>query len=535
MGHRLGSAGGGDILQQMKLEGVSMPVGTGLRWVAAVVLAGGLTGLLAAQGGDGAAGRKGYYGDPAVHGEMVIFTSEGDLWTVGVQGGVAHRLTSNPGTERMATISPDGRTVAFYAEYEGPGEVYTIPLAGGVPTRRTWDGGASPAGWAPDGRLVVRTGRHATLPDDQLELLGAHGEREMVPLATGSEAAYAADGTLYFTRLGKQWSETKRYKGGWAQSVWKFDGKGEAVPLTGDWAGTSHVPMVWGDRVYFLSDRDGVMNVWSMDQAGHGLKQESHQHGLDIQNASISDGRMVYACGADLWSLDLKSGHEAVIPITLESDFDQLREHWVKKPEKYVTDAHIAPDGTSAVFTARGEVFTLPAKSGRVVKVAADSAVRFRSARFLPDGKNVLALSTATGETEFWKYPANGVGKGEQWTNDAKVLRWDGVASPDGRWLAHYDKDQQLWIFDTKTNVDKKMAQSMEGDFSDLSWSGDSRWLAYTEQAPNEFAQIKLLRVDTGAIETLTTDRYNSGNPVWSSDGKRRGVRGSRSLTSIGR
>ena len=463
----------------------------------------------------------GYYRDPAVHGDTVIFTSEGDLWSVGVTGGAAHRLTSNPGTERMARISPDGQTVAFYAEYEGPGEVYTIPIAGGIPQRKTWDGDALPEGWTPDGRLIIRTTRYSTLPDPRLVLLGSHGERELLPLATGSEAAYSADGhTLFFTRFDKQWSNTKRYQGGWAQSLWRFDGQTEAVPLTADWAGTSHNPLFWNGRVYFLSDRGGVMNLFSVDPNGHDLKQESHQKIFDVQSASISDGRAVYACGADLWSVDLKSGHEAVIPITLVSDFDQLREHWVKKPSDYLTGVHLAPDGSSAVFTARGEIFTLPAKSGRTVRVAGDSAVRFREARFLPDGKSVLALSTETGETEFWKYPANGEGKPEQWTHDAKVLRWEGVPSPDGRLLAHRDKDQQLWVFDTRSRQNKLIGQSMRGDFSDLTWSPDSRWLAFVEPASNGFAQIKVLSVESSAIEALTSDRYNSINPTWSSDGK---------------
>ncbi len=117
--------------------------------------------------------------------------------------------------------------------------------------------------------------------------------------------------------------------------------------------------------------------------------------------------------------LDLKTGHEEVIPITLTSDFDQMREHWVKKPLDYLTSVHISPDGSSAVFTARGEIFTLPAKSGRIVKVAGDSSVRYREARFMPDGKSIVALSTETGETEFWKYPANGEGAAEQLTSDA--------------------------------------------------------------------------------------------------------------------
>ncbi|HVT98676.1 MAG TPA: S41 family peptidase, partial [Acidobacteriaceae bacterium] len=260
---------------------------------------------------------------------------------------------------------------------------------------------------------------------------------------------------------------------------------------------------------------------WSMDGDGRGLKQESHQKFFDVESASVWDGKAVYASGGDLWLLDLKTGQEAVIPITLVSDFDQMRQHWVKRPLTFLTDTHLSPDGSRVVFTARGEIYTLPAKAGRIIRVAgSDSGVRYRAARFMPDGKSIVALSTKTGETEFWKFPANGEGAPEQWTNDAKVLRWEGVPSPDGRWLAHDDKDQQLWIYDTKTKQNKRIAQSMNGRYSDLSWSPDSQWLAYVETADNEFDQIRVLNVESGKIEILTSDRYNSENPVWSADGK---------------
>ena len=465
--------------------------------------------------------RRGYYRFPAVHGDTIVFTSEGDLWSVNIRGGAAQRLTTSPGMERSAFISPDGTSVAFEANYEGPNEVYTMPVTGGLPERRTWDGNASPAGWTPDGRLIIVTTRYSTLPSDRLVLLDAQGKRDIVPLAEAAEAAYSADGhTVFFTRWGWQGSSTRRYKGGSTENLWRFDGQNEAVPLTADYEGTSAHPMFFQGRVYFLSDRDGVLNVWSMDPDGKNLKQESHQRIYDVESASLSDGHIVYASAADLWLLDLATGREQVIPITLTSDFDQLREHWVKKPLDYLTAAHIAPDGSSAVFTARGEVFTLPAKTGRTVKVAANSSVRYREARFLPDGKSILALSTDTGEAEFWKYPANGVGKPEQWTNEAKTLRLDGVVSPDGHWLAHFDKAQQLWIYDIKTKQQKRIAQSMNGDFADLAWSPDSQWLAWSEPADNSFQQIKLYNANTGAIQAITSDRFNSGTPAWSSDGK---------------
>jgi tricorn protease len=471
--------------------------------------------------GDAGNTRPGYYRWPAIHGDTIVFTAEGDLWIVSAKGGAARRLTSNPGQEGLAAISPDGQTVAFSAQYEGPVDVYTMPVDGGLPQRRTWDGDALVIGWTPDGRVLVNTLRYSTLPDPKLVAIDSNGRGEVVPLAQAAQGSYTPDGrTLFFTRLDRQPSSTKRYRGGTAENIWRYDAGSEAVLLTGDWPGTSHNPMFWNGRVYFLADRDGVMNVYSMDRDGHELKQHTHHHGWDVQSASLSDGRIAYQCGADLWLLDLKTGKDTIIPITLVSDFDQLRDHWVKKPLDYLTGVHIAPDGREAVFTARGEVFTLPAKSGRIVKVAGNSGIRYREGRYMPDGKSIIALSTQSGETEFWKYPANGIGAPEQWTSDAKVLRWEGVPSPDGRWLAHRDKDQQLWLYDVRNKQQRRIAQSMVDDFADLTWSPDSQWLAYVEAAANTFTQIKVLNTNTGALQALTSDRYNSASPSWSADGK---------------
>lgn len=468
--------------------------------------------------------RRGYYRFPAIHGDMVIFTAEGDLWTVSAKGGLARRLTADAGMEDFAAISPDGKTVAFSAEYEGPTDAYVMPVEGGMPKRITWDGDAIVKGWTPDGKVLIQTRRYSTLPDAQLVTVDLNGNHDLLPLAQAAEGSFSPGGrTLFFTRFRRQPSFTKRYKGGTAQNIWRYTPGAEAVEITGDYAGTSKEPMFWNGRVYFLSDRDGIMNIYSMDPDGRDVKQHTHQRVFDVESASLSEGRIVYQCGADLWLLDLKTNRDAVIPITLVSDFDQLRNHWVNKPLEYLTGAHIAPDGSAAVFTARGEVFTLPAgpaADGRIVKVAGDSSIRFRDARYLPDGKSIVVLSTKTGETEFWKYPANGVGAPEQWTNDAKVLRWEGVPSPDGHWLAHDDKDNQLWLFDTHTKQDKLIAQSMEGRFSDLVWSPDSQWLAFVETALNQFDQIKLLRPETGEIHSLSSDRYNSASPAWSADGK---------------
>jgi tricorn protease len=237
--------------------------------------------------------------------------------------------------------------------------------------------------------------------------------------------------------------------------------------LTADWTGTSRDPMFWNGRVYFLSDRDGVMNVYSMDEQGHGVKQESHQRLFDIASFSVSDGHAVYACGGDLWLLDLKTAQEAKIAVSLISDFDQLREHWVKKPLDYVTDAHLAPDGSErGLFTARGEVFTLASQ---------EWAHRSRLRVTPPCAIAKPGFCRMARASWFFRQRAEKPNSGsirqtapappEQWTHDSKVLRWEGLPSPDGRWLAHRDKDQQLWVYDIKTKQDKRIAQSMVDDF----------------------------------------------------------------------
>ncbi len=469
---------------------------------------------------------RGYYRFPTVYGQNIVFTAEGDLWEVGMEGGTARRLTSHPGDETHAAYSPDGKTLAFSADYEGPTEVYTMPAEGGLPSRRTFDGfRATVVGWTAAGKILYATSRYSTLPSVQLATVDMDKQVELVPLSQASQGCYDARGDLFFTRLPFQGSYTKRYQGGSVENLWKYTGSGEAVPLTGDFAGTSKNAMWWKGRVYFLSDRDGTMNLWSMDENGKGLKQHTRHQGWDVKSASLSQGHIVYEMAADLYAYDIAAGTDKKVPIELSSDFDHLREHWIKNPLDYITSAHLSPDGTSVAFTARGKVFVAPVKSGRFVEIPARHPGRYRDARFMPDGKSLLILSSETGEVELWKTPANGTGAGEQLTTDAKVLRWEGIPSPDGKWIAHQDKDNQLWLLDTASKSQKRIATvETSGDtdlqYESVRWSPDSRWITFAEEAPNLLSHLVLYNVETGARTPLTTDRYDSHSASWSRDGK---------------
>ncbi|HEU4565477.1 MAG TPA: S41 family peptidase [Gemmatimonadaceae bacterium] len=472
----------------------------------------------------GAPAQLGYYRFPTIAGQTIVFTAEGDLWRVPVTGGVAQRLTSHPAEESRGVISPDGRTLAFSAAYEGPTEVYTMALDGGVPVRRTWEGGtALVIGWTPGGEVLYGTRRWSTLPNAQLATVSlTTGRTTRLPLAQASDGVLDPSGTVTFTRFPFQGSFTKRYRGGTAQSLWRLAaGGGEAVPLTADYAGTSRSPMLWRGRIYFLSDRDGVMNLWSMAEGGGDLRQHTRHRGYDAQSPSLADGRIAYQYGADIRLYDIAADRDAAVPIRLVSDFDQLRERWVRKPAEWVTAAHLSPTGDRVVLTARGQLYVAPAGQGggRIVEATRDKRERWREGRWMPDGKSLVALSDASGEYEFWRVPANGIGGRERLTSGAKVLRWDGVASPDGRWLAHYDKDQQLWVLDLATRKQTRLAVSGDGDFADLRWSPDGKWLAYTAPARNLMTQLFLYAAESGTTTAVTTDRYDSWSPAWSPDG----------------
>ena len=268
----------------------------------------------------------GYYRFPAIHGDTVVFAAEGDLWRVDRRGGVATRLTTHPAEESNPAISPDGRTIAFSAAYEGPTEVYTMPVDGGLPVRRTFEGegrsGAVVVGWTPGGEILYSTAHDSRLPGTELARLDpATGRRTLVPLAQASDGTYTPDGkTLFFTRFAFQGSHTKRYKGGAVQNLWRYsgtseEGDAEAVPLTADFAGTSKAPMLWQGRIYFVSDRDGTMNLWSMDEAGKDLHQLTFHQGWDVTSPDLSDGRIVYQLGADLRLFDIAANQDAPLPV----------------------------------------------------------------------------------------------------------------------------------------------------------------------------------------------------------------------------
>ncbi|MDY7110617.1 MAG: S41 family peptidase [Planctomycetota bacterium] len=465
----------------------------------------------------------GYYRYPALHEDTLVFAAEGDLWVVSVEGGAARRLTTHGEEETHPAISPDGSLVAFCAGYEGPTEIYTIPLEGGVPVRRTYGTRrAAVAGWTPEGEILYTSRHHATLPNSQLFAINLEtNEQTRLPLAQASDGVINEDGVLFFTRLPFQGSHVKRYVGGTARNLWKFsDELKEAVPLIPGSRNESFNPMWWSGRLYFTTDRDGTMNIWSMEPNGSDLKQHTHYKGWGVKTPSLSEGRIVYQLGAELHLFDIRNPPAKTIPITLASDLAQMGVKWLTRPMSYLTSAHPSPDGDRVVLTARGEIFVAPRKEGRLIQLTRTSGVRYRQATFDPEGESIITFSDESGEIELWSIPADGLGAPEQLTEGGTILRFDPTVSPDGRWIAYQDKNWELWVYDTEEGRHTRIARSDWEQFRDLTWSPDSKWLAFVEVAANTFRQIRLYHVTDGSIVTVTSDRINSSSPAWTPDGK---------------
>ncbi|MEP0987668.1 S41 family peptidase [Ekhidna sp.] len=468
-------------------------------------------------------GFEGYYQNPDVHNDQIIFCAEGDLWSVPLSGGLAQRLTTHPEEELLPIISPDGSTILFSASYEGPTEIYTMPINGGMTTRWTYESEPSTATtWTPDGKIVYATWAYNKKPDDRLVTINTETKvKTVIPLDQASEASFSSDGqTVYFVRPADHNNVTKRYKGGTARQIWKFTfGSDEAIKLTPDYDGESHHPMWHNGRIYFLSDRDGIMNVWSMDENGADKKQHTTHADFDVRSANVSNGVIVYQLGADLWKYTIASSASEKITITLASDLDQLREKWEDNPSQYITSVNPNKDGSKIAITARGRVFVVPTKAGRTVSFTEKDGVRYRDATFSSDGNSVIALSDETGEFEFVKMPADGLGKETAITNDGNLLRYGGAPSPDDKWIAYDDLESNMYVLNASTGVSAKISTNQEGIW-DFSWSPDSQWLAYVQAAKNSMAQIWVYNVNTKQQFALTTDRANSFNPRWSPDGK---------------
>nr|GEU28026.1 hypothetical protein [Tanacetum cinerariifolium] len=354
-------------------------------------------------------------------------------------------------------------------------------------------------------------------------------QRRVFPLADANDAVLDDAGkTLYFTRNGLALTNdnVKLYRGGAYAQLWRFavDSSGEAAQLLAADTSNSKRPMWWQGRLYFISDRGGSDNLWTMAPDGSDPRQLTRHTDWDVRNAAMGDGRIAYQLGADLHVWDVAAGSDATLAAPLVSDFDQQRSRQIRSPLENLTSVRVAGKFERIVLTARGRVSVAGTGVQRRVEIAIPEGARAREAVFSHDDKAVYAIVDTTGENEIWKFAADGSGQGEQLTRDGTNHRWKLYPSPDGRWLGHTDKKGRFWLLDlahkTNTIIDDA-GKSGVGEYEEILWSPDSRNLALVRAGSTEQRdQIGLYNLDTKKLGFVTSDRYTSRAPVFSPDGR---------------
>ena len=462
---------------------------------------------------------------------QIAFVYAGDIWLAPKAGGIAVRLSSPRGEESFPRFSPDGKELAFTGDYDGNQDIYVMSAGGGVPRRITHHPGPDRMlEWYPDGQSILFASGMESGRDrfNQLYRVGkAGGLPVKLPVPYGEFGAISEDGQwLAYMPQSQEFRTWKRYRGGWASRIWLFNlrtGDAKAVSTTA--ANDAH-PMWHGHTLYFLSDRDAAMraNIWAYQVDSGTVRAVTTFSDYDIHFPAIGPSDLVFEQAGKLWLLDLATERAHEVPIQVVTDEATLKPQ-VDSVAGLIQDAWISPTGKRALFMARGDVFTVPAEHGPVFDLTATAGVAERSPTWSPDGRTLAYWSDRSGEYNLMLRSADGTGAEEQVTTLGAGFRYTPFWSPDSRKLAFIDQAMTIWIYDRDTKkvvrVDKALG-FYEGALEGFrpSWSGDSRWLAYTRDLDNLHTAIFLFDTKSGSARQVTSGFYNDNQPAFDPDGK---------------
>jgi tricorn protease len=484
-----------------------------------------MIGLLSVAAAASAAEDHWLFQGPTINQTHIVFVFGGDLWSVPRSGGEAKRLTSGVGVEANPMFSPDGKQIAFTGEYDGNVDVFVMPAEGGVPRRLTWHPAADTVlGWTPDGRSVLfASTRNSYSRFNELYTVSlAGGLEEKLPVPMGYEASFSPDGgRIAYVPLRRAFSAWKRYRGGGTTPIWLAslaDSRVEKVPRE---KSNDFCPMWVGDKIYFLSDRNGAVTLFAYDIKSKKVARAVENDGLDLKSASAGPGAIVYEQFGGIHLYNLKTGKSTLVPIVANGDMPDVRERIVAVGDS-LTNADISPTGARAVFEARGEILTVPAEKGDARNLTNTTAVMERDPAWSPDGKTIAYFSDASGEYALHLKPQNGAGEPVIIALDEKPTFYTSpIWSPDSKKIAYTDCHLNLWYVDigakkpVRVDKDRYWASNMSP-----AWSPDSKWLAYTKRLSNYMGAIFLYALDGGKIAQITDGMSDARYPVFDADGK---------------
>ena len=474
---------------------------------------------------------------PAIHGDKLAFTYAGDLYAAPVGGGVARKLTSHVGDEMFARFSPDGTWIAFTGQYDGNTEAYVMPAAGGVPQRLTFtptlarDDVADRMGpnnivlgWRDENTVLFRC-RGFTWNPFHGQLLAVSrdgGLPKEIPVPRGGWCSFSPDKKrMAYNRVFREFRTWKGYRGGQADDIWIYDFDTKALRNLTNNPAQDVFPMWHGDQIYFVSDRDELkrMNLYVHDLTMNVVRKLTDFKDYDVKFPSLGDDAIVFENGGYIYRFDLKTQQAHKIPITIQEDLAVAR-GGLREVGKEVVDFGIAPDGSRAVFGARGDVFTVPAKHGNTRNLTNTPGVHERAATWSPDGKWIAYISDASGEDEIYIMAQNGAAAAVQLTTGGDTYKYRPLWSPDSQRLLWSDKKQRLQMVEMKTKAVTLVAQATAWEISDYQWSPDGQWIAFTKPEERRMAQIYLYSLAEKALHPVTDGWFADSDPAFSADGK---------------
>jgi tricorn protease len=476
---------------------------------------------------------------PAIHGNQIVFTYAGDLYTVPASGGTARRLTSDVGFEMFARFSPDGRSIAFTGQYDGNTEVYLMPAEGGVPKRLTYtptldrDEVSDRMGpnniviaWKDDKDILFRSRQRDwnDFKGNLYTIARDGGTPALLPLPRGGFGTFSPDGKrLAYNRIFREFRTWKRYRGGMADDVWIYDfASKQTTRITNDPAQDIY-PMWAGNAIYFFSDRGDAkrMNLYRYDLGTQQTAALTTFTEFDIKFPSLGDNAIVFENGGYIYRFDLQSQQAAKVPISIQEDLDSGRgQRKDVGNTASITNFEIGPDGNRALFGARGDVFTVPAKNGPTRNLTATPGVHERNSKWSPDGRWISYISDASGEDEIYVAPQDGKGAAVKVTSGGDTYKYQPIWSPDSKKLLWADKKLRLQYVDVDAKTITPVAQATAFEFSDYAWAPDSKWIAYAKPQEQSQTTVHLFGLDDKKTLDVTDGWEESSEPSFSADGK---------------
>ena len=461
---------------------------------------------------------------PTVNRTHIVFAYGGDLWIVPREGGDAKRLTNGVGEETEPRFSPDGSMVAFTGQYDGNTDVYVVPAAGGVPKRLTYHpGGDLVAGWTNDGkRVLFSSSRNSNSFFPRLFTMSADGAGlpEEVPLPMAERGALSPDGAHFAYEPLSQWQpEWKRYRGGQTDYLWiarLSDSSVEKIPRKNS---NDRYPMWIGDKVYFLSDRDGAYTLYAYDTKSKQVAQVIRNDGLDILTASAGPGVIAYEQFGAIHLFDVKSGKANKVNIRVNADLLTLRPRYEKVGQR-ISFARISPTGARAVFEARGEIISVPAEKGDPRNMTNTPGVMERSPAWSPDGRWISYFSDESSEYTLHLRDQKGMGEVKKIALDPSFYRFQSW-SPDSKKILFTDKRNILWYVEVEKGAPVKVDKNpFTPGALDPEWAPDSRWIGYTRQLDNYLHAVWVYSLETGKSHQLTDGMSDARHPSFDKGGK---------------